>query len=106
MAIEAILEDRDQRGPHFTLQWHLTARCDQNCMHCYLYDEPTYEQELKNELKFRDCIKIIDDFKETFDNWGMPTRINFTGGDPLLREDIFDIIDYTRKKGIVVWYIG
>lgn len=36
----------------------------------------------------------------------MPTRINFTGGDPLLREDIFDLIGYARKKGILVGILG
>jgi len=92
--------------PHFVLQWHITARCAQSCMHCYLYDDPTYEQELKNELSYENCLTIIDDFKKTFDIWGMPTRINFTGGDPLLREDVFDIIRYACEKGIVVGILG
>lgn len=97
---------RPERGPHFTLQWHLTARCDQDCMHCYLYDSPTYERELTNELSYEDCCKIIDDFQATFDNWGMPTRISFTGGDPLLREDIYDLIAYAQKKGIGIGILG
>jgi len=111
MALETPEEDKSQRrrlgaGPHFTLQWHLTARCDQHCLHCYLYDSPTYERELKGELIYEDCCKIIDDFSDTFDNWGMPTRISFTGGDPLLREDIFDLIAHARGKGIGVGILG
>ncbi|MBI2472013.1 MAG: radical SAM protein [Planctomycetes bacterium] len=92
--------------PHFTLQWHITAKCDQDCMHCYRYAKPTYEQELKNELSYEDCCKIIDDFSNTFNTYGMPTRINFTGGDPLLRKDIFDLIVYARKKEIDVGILG
>ncbi|MHA1228574.1 MAG: radical SAM protein [Candidatus Hodarchaeales archaeon] len=91
---------------HFILQWHITAKCDQKCMHCYLRDSPTYQEELKNELAFEDCIKIIDDFTVTFRRWGMPIRINFTGGDPLLRKDIFDIMRYAQKKGIAIGILG
>jgi radical SAM/SPASM domain protein of ACGX system len=75
-------------------------------MHCYLYDSPTYERELKNELSYKDCCKVVDDFSDTFKNWGMPTWISFTGGDPLLRKDIFDLITYVREKGIGVGILG
>jgi MoaA/NifB/PqqE/SkfB family radical SAM enzyme len=34
----------------FILQWHLTARCQQNCLHYYMKDEPTYVSEIENEL--------------------------------------------------------
>lgn len=95
-----------EREPHFILQWHITAKCEQGCAHCYLYDSPTYERELKNELSHGDCLRIIDDFKQTFDKWGMPTRINFTGGDPLLRKDVFVLIEYAREKGILVGILG
>ncbi|MEK6646703.1 MAG: radical SAM protein [Candidatus Firestonebacteria bacterium] len=91
---------------HFTLQWHLTAQCDQNCMHCYLYESSSYEREIKNELSFEHCCKIIDDFSNTFKNWGMPIRINFTGGDPLLRKDIFDLLRYARNKEIELGILG
>ena len=95
-----------ERVPHFVLQWHVTAKCDQACAHCYLRDSSTYARELRNELSYEDCLEIIDDFKQTFDKWGMPTRINFTGGDPLLREDIFLLIKYARKNGILVGILG
>lgn len=94
------------RGPHFTLQWHLTAECDQHCRHCYMRDSDTYESELNNPLGFKGCKKIIDNFSQTLDRWGIPGRINFTGGDPLLRQDFFDILKYARNKGLVVGILG
>lgn len=97
---------RPQKEPHFTLQWHVTAKCDQTCMHCYRYNTPTYERELKDELNYEDCCKIIDDFSDTFNNWGMPTQISFTGGDPLLREDIFELLAYAQKRGIGIGILG
>lgn len=90
----------------FTLQWHLTARCQQDCRHCYMKDEPTYESELKNELDKEICFRIIDDFFESFSPYCQRLRINFTGGDPLLKEGIFELIDYASKKNIWVGILG
>jgi len=42
----------------------------------------------------------------TFERWNVPLRINFTGGDPLLRKDIFSLIKYAKEKGIAVGILG
>lgn len=88
------------------LQWHLTARCQQNCLHCYMKDEPTYASELKNELETEVCFKIIDSFVKDFSPYCKGLRINFTGGDPLLKKGIFELIDYATRKGIWVGILG
>ena len=98
--------NQEGEGFSFVLQWHLTARCDQQCQHCYVSDSPTYLNELKNELDLNTCLRIIDDFSSTLIRWGVPGRINFTGGDPLLKKEIFDIIAYARKKDIAVGILG
>jgi len=84
--------------PIFNLQWHLTAKCDQHCKHCYMYDEPTYDSELNNPLTLEQCKTVIDDFDEMLSNVELKGRINFTGGDPLLREDFFQILEYANSK--------
>ena len=30
------------------LQWHITARCQFKCRHCYMVNSPTDENEIKN----------------------------------------------------------
>lgn len=90
----------------FTLQWHLTACCEQKCKHCYMREEPTYLSELKNELDINACFKIVDDFVESFGPFCQKLRINFTGGDPLLKEGIFDLINYASKRGIRIGILG
>ena len=94
--------------PHvyFTLQWHITARCQLACKHCYMTDSPTYESERANELGIEECLQIIDDFASTFGQLGIGLRINFTGGDPLLNKNIFKLIEYTTEKGILVGILG
>lgn len=82
----------------FAIQWHITAKCDQRCKHCYMYDSPFYESEMKNELSFDDCKKILDDYVQTINRWKVKGTIFFSGGDPLLREDFFDILKYAQNK--------
>ncbi|MCD6367904.1 MAG: radical SAM protein [Candidatus Aenigmarchaeota archaeon] len=90
----------------FPLQWHITVKCDQNCKHCYMRDEEFYENQLKNPLSYEDIIKIIDMYLEFTDEWSFRKRIIFTGGDPLLRSDFFDILKYTKEKDIPVDILG
>lgn len=90
----------------FTLQWHVTARCDQACKHCYMIKGKNYLPEINNELSLLDCKKIIDDFSATVKRWGVKGRISFVGGDPLLRKDFFEILRYAKQKGLVTIILG
>lgn len=92
--------------PFLHLQWHVTARCQHRCQHCYMYDSDTYEKEIKNELTYEQCIRIIDDFADTLARLPARGGIDFTGGDPLLRKDIFDLLAHTRRKGIRAGIMG
>ena len=95
-----------EKKNEFLLQWHVTARCQQHCKHCYMYDEPTYENECENELSFEKCIGILNDYKEFCEKMNVNGRISFSGGDPLLREDIFQLIKEAKNRGFVVGVLG
>jgi len=72
------------------LVWIITSKCNLNCLHCYA---SLYRGEL--ELDFNSIVKIIDGAVEA----GVE-HINFTGGDPILRSDIFDILKYCVDVGV------
>ncbi|MDD5097584.1 MAG: radical SAM protein [Candidatus Omnitrophica bacterium] len=75
----------------------LTARCNNNCRHCYI-NLPVNDTGAKNkELKFDQIKAIVDQAVELGALWCL-----ITGGEPLLREDFFDIYLYLKKKGILV----
>ena len=57
----------------FHLQWHVTAECDQRCKFCYLFDGPTYEQEINNVQNLDGLKKILTDNFE----YGVKQRIKF-----------------------------
>ena len=90
----------------FLLQWHLTARCEERCRHCYMHDSPSFKSELDNELSPGQCLAVLDDFTQTVRSWGVEARINFSGGDPLLRDDLLDLVRAASARGFMVGILG
>ena len=90
----------------FLLQWHITAKCQQHCKHCYMYDSPTYKSEIENQLDFQTCIKVLDDFKDFCEIMNVDGQIAFTGGDPLLREDFLDLVKEAKKRNFKFNILG
>ncbi len=89
------------------LQWHVTTNCSNRCKHCYMYDEKTFESERKNTLSLDGLIKILDSLKAFEVKYN--TRfydIAFSGGDPLLREDIFEFFQEVNKRAINISILG
>jgi radical SAM protein with 4Fe4S-binding SPASM domain len=75
----------------------ITARCNNNCRHCYI-NLPEHDKEAqRKELSLEQIKKIIDDASELGAVWCL-----LTGGEPLLREDFFEIYLYLKKKGLFV----
>jgi heme b synthase len=74
------------------IAWELTRNCNLNCVHCRARAScGPFEGELSTE----ECRKVID----SISSFSTPTVI-LTGGEPLMREDIFQIIEYGREKGV------
>lgn len=69
----------------------VTDKCNFRCRHCRVYGW----DEIQNPLTTKEIYSLIDQAKEM----GVET-ITFTGGEPLLREDIISLIAYATSKGI------
>jgi len=64
---------------------------------CELFRRPAeYRRMGKKELTTEEMKKVIDDFAEIG-----TSGIGFTGGEPILRKDMLELIEYTKKKGMV-----
>jgi 12,18-didecarboxysiroheme deacetylase len=73
--------------------WNMTKRCNLKCVHCYAQAKgETYEG---NELSTDEGKKLIDDLSR----FGVPV-ILFSGGEPLLRQDLPELIGYATQKGM------
>ncbi|UTR09821.1 MULTISPECIES: TIGR04053 family radical SAM/SPASM domain-containing protein [Evansella] len=78
----------------FIVIWELTRACELKCLHCRA--EAQYRRH-PGELTFEEGKKLIDDIK----SMNNPMLV-FTGGDPLMRKDVFDIAKYAIDKGVRV----
>ena len=81
------------RAP-FIVIWEVTRACDLKCVHCRA-EAITMRHPL--ELTFKEGCKLIDQIRE----FGKPLFV-ITGGDPLKRPDIYELIKYGDKKGLRV----
>ncbi len=86
--------DRDFNQDPFIVIWELTRACQLHCLHCRA--EAQYIRDPR-ELTFEEGKKLIDDIY----SMNNPMLV-FTGGDPLMRPDVYEIAEYAIKKGVRV----
>jgi heme d1 biosynthesis radical SAM protein NirJ len=83
---------RKMPGP--VVIWNLIRRCNLKCKHCY---STSLDMDFKDELNTDEIKATIDDLKVAH----VPVII-LSGGEPLLRPDIFEITAYAKAKGFYV----
>jgi radical SAM protein len=77
----------------FTIAWEVTRACAYACVHCRA---DAQRQRDPRELSTQEAFALIDRLA-AFDNH--PILI-FTGGDPMMRRDLTDLIAYAANKGL------
>ncbi|MCR8984980.1 radical SAM protein [Brevibacillus laterosporus] len=81
-------------GP--VVAWNITKTCNLHCLHCYSSSEnKKYEGELSTE-EAHDVINQLADMK-------VPV-ILFSGGEPLIRPDIFELAEHAISRGIRITF--
>lgn len=76
------------------ISWNLTFKCNLKCAHCYINAN---EGKGGEELSTEEGMMLIDQIAEV----AKPTLI-LSGGEPLLREDVFELARYASKRGFKV----
>ncbi|MDY0328610.1 MAG: radical SAM protein, partial [Arcobacteraceae bacterium] len=74
--------------------WNFTNRCNLSCLHCYSKADIDSNDTLDIEI----IKSTIDEFIENKIKF-----IIFSGGEPLVRKDIFEIAQYAKDKGIITY---
>jgi radical SAM protein with 4Fe4S-binding SPASM domain len=86
-----------QKGKPFSFYIELTARCNNNCSHCYNNVPVDNVEAKRNELSLEQLKPIIDEAVSMGALW-----CTLTGGEPLIRKDFSDVYLYLKKKGLLV----
>jgi radical SAM protein with 4Fe4S-binding SPASM domain len=74
------------------IAWELTRTCNLSCIHCRA---ASIDKPYPNELTTEECMNLLDEVA----SFASPIMI-LTGGEPLLRPDLFEIATYGTEKGL------
>ena len=81
-----------ERFVPLVMSWNVTRECNMKCAHCYIN---ATEKKLDNELTTLEAKGLMDQIYQV----SRPLLI-LSGGEPLLRPDIFELIEYGSAKGL------
>ena len=77
----------------FTIAWEVTRACAYACIHCRA--DAMHHRDL-NELSTEEAFALIDRLAD----FGNSPILIFTGGDPMMRRDLNELIAYASQKGL------
>jgi radical SAM protein len=87
---------RDYAQTPLNIYWEMTQACALACRHCRAEAVPMPHP---NELSFEEGVAFLQQIPE----FGEPKpQLILTGGDPLARADLYELIDEARRLGIGV----
>jgi len=80
-----------------SINFELTARCNNNCRHCFINLPQNDRNAESSELSIKEIENLADQAVEKGVLWCL-----ITGGEPLLRNDFSEIYLMLRRKGLLV----
>lgn len=93
--LKSIFEDAPTRSLDGNIViWNLTNRCNLSCLHCY----SRASLDSSDTFSTQKILSTIDELVENKIKF-----IIFSGGEPLVRKDIFEIANYARSQGVITY---
>jgi len=80
----------------FHFQWHITNLCNLRCEHCYQNDFST-----ERDLDWAGLKKISDNLLNAVKEWNRQACIHVTGGEPLLKPELFHLLNHLDRQSVV-----
>jgi len=81
------------------LFWETTIKCNLTCAHCRRIED---DQAVVTDLSTEQGMDLIDQLAEVAKKQPMMPVLVFSGGEPLCREDLFDLVAHARKAGLTL----
>ena len=82
----------------YVISWNITKKCNLRCEHCYISAGRISKAEAQDELTTDECFRVIDQLAEV----NPEALLILTGGEPLMRKDVFELAGYATTKGLWV----
>ena len=77
----------------FLVVWDFTHKCNLSCKHCYSNSGAVSEKELTT----KEALEVVDQLADA----GV-TALAFSGGEPLIRKDFFEVASHAVERGLYV----
>lgn len=89
---------------YFALQWHITDKCDQRCQHCYIFAGE--DKDYSPEFDFVTLKQIFLNYLDMCKKMDKNPNIAITGGDPLLHDDIWKLLELFKEYNVPYSILG
>jgi len=84
-----------ETGPEY-VQWLCSHKCNFRCAHC----GTGAAEATPGEMTTKEALKMVDDLAD------MGTKLlSVTGGEPIIRDDIFEVLGHAKDRGIRVGFV-
>ena len=83
----------------FTLQWHVTQRCDLHCKHCY-------DRSEREAMDLNKALVLLDDFHDFCRTRNVRGQVSFSGGNPLLYPQFSQLYRAAAERGFGLAILG
>ncbi len=81
----------------FAVYFSNTERCNLSCVYCYNAENRKKQENKNKEMTTSDIKKALDIFR----GFGV-SLISFCGGEPMFRQDLFEVAEYAKDKGFLI----
>ena len=86
-------------SPAFTLQWHITQKCDLHCRHCY-------DRSDQADIALNQGVQLLDQMRDFCLNHHVYGQISFSGGNPFMHPDFFTLYRAAAERNLIVAVLG
>lgn len=83
----------------FTLQWHLTQKCDLHCRHCY-------DRSTGRDVSLARGLDLLDQLRRFCRHQGVRGQVSFSGGNPLLHPHFLEFYQAAVERGLTPAILG
>jgi len=97
--VDSPVAQRYMRTPAFTLQWHITQKCDLHCRHCY-------DRSSQADVALEQGLQLLDQMRDFCLKNHVYGQISFSGGNPFLHPDFFSLYQAAVDRNLMVGILG
>lgn len=91
--------DKFLQAEAFTLQWHITHRCDLHCRHCY-------DRSRRNDVSLEKGIDVLDQMRSFCLKHNVYGQVSFSGGNPFMHPDFYALYRAANERNLNLAILG